>query len=116
MGKNSKSAFLKKFKLLIGGICGHLFLTIKNLNISKLFIGYAHDSDVSAFRKQRFNSFYMYLRIVHTRTMSDVDRELEHGETIAHDVLTEFGSNLPVFLCFCRQIIKHENPHNSIFV
>jgi hypothetical protein len=49
----------------------------------------------------------MYQCIVHAGAVTQVDRELEHGETITHDVLSEKGGIFALLDGFCRQVVKY---------
>ena len=121
MFPNRKSRFiggisvLEQFKLLTRRIDINNLFPIKQLNISKLFICYAHDSDLSILRQKRFNSFYMYGCILATGTMTDINGKLKHRKTITLQILPEIRIRFLVFLCFSRQIKLDKYPHNTIF-
>ena len=48
--------------------------------------------------------------------MAQIDGELKHGETVAHDVLSESGVFFSFLLGFGWKVEQHEDPHNSVFV
>lgn len=74
---------LEQLQLLSRSIHFHRFLSIKKFNIPKLLIRNTHDSDIPMLRKKRFNSFYMYGRILATSTMADINRKLKHRKSIS---------------------------------
>lgn len=63
-----------------------------------------------------FYSLYMHLGIFPAGAMAQVNAELKHIEAVGHDILSEFGVNLPVFFGFSRQVKKYEYPHDAICV
>lgn len=73
---------LKKFQLLTGWLYSLRLFPIKQLYLTELFVRNAHDSDLAEVGKERFNSFYMYRRIFTAGTMTDINGELEHCESV----------------------------------
>ena len=105
----------KKFKLLSRCIWCHRFCSIKHADVSKLLVGDAHYGHMPELWKKRLDTLYMNLSIFHACTMPYVDGHLEHGESIALQILTKQGIFFLILLRFGRQIEKHQNPHNAIF-
>ena len=93
---------LEQFKLLTWSIYINNLLSVKQLNISKLFIRNTHDSDLPILWKKRFNSFYMHCCILTTSTMTDINGELKHRKAITLQILPKICIRLLVLLCFSR--------------
>lgn len=91
------------------------FVTVEYLYVAKLFVGYAEYSNIAKFGKERFNPLYVYLGVFHACTMADIDRKLEHGESVTAQILTKKRVSLFVFLGVGGQVEKYKYPHNSVF-
>lgn len=94
----------EQFKLLPWGIWRNWFLTIKQLNGPELLVCYAQHPNMTELWQKRFYAPYVHLGVLHAGTMADVNGELEHGETIALQVLAKKGISLLVALCLRRQV------------
>jgi len=107
---------LKKFELLnrLGTL--HHFFPPKNFHHPELFIGNAHNPDMSFGGKNALYSFYMHVCIFPAGTVAQVNAELEHIEPIGHNILAEFGVDLPVLFGFRRQVEKYKYPHDAVCV
>ncbi len=71
--------------------------------------------DIAKLGHKRFNPLDVYLSIFSTGAMTQIDGELEHRETISHNALAKQRIGFPLLFRFCRQIEKHQHPHDSIF-
>ena len=71
--QNSDS-FLEEFQLLIMSRRVFLFLSTKNLDITKLFVGDTKNTDITFWRHFLLYPFHVYLRIFHTGTMTKINR------------------------------------------
>jgi hypothetical protein len=58
----------------------------------------------------------MYLRVLGTGAMAQVNAELEHLEAIFQNVLAETGIDFSFLGRFGWQVKKYEYPHNSVGV
>lgn len=105
----------KQLQLLARRIHRLRFAIAKNLHIAKLFVRDTQNTDVAIFRHKRFNPFDMHFSVLIAWTMSQINGKLEHCETISHDALAKSGVGLTLFLRLCRQIKKHQHPHNPVF-
>ena len=105
----------KQLQLLAWRV-NRLWLAVaEDLHVAKLFVGDAHDANVTKFGHKRFHPLDVYLGIFPARAMPQIDGKLEHRKTVGHDALAEIGVGLPLFLRLRRQIEKHQHPHNAIF-
>ncbi len=73
---------LKQFKLLIGCFYFFLFFTDKQLHIPKLLIGNTKNTDLAGWWEKTFYSFHVYFSVFSAGAMSQINRKLEHRETI----------------------------------
>ena len=87
----------------------------ENLHFSKLFVGDAQNTDVAKLGHERLHTLDMHFGVLIARTMSQINRKLEHREAVSHDALAEIGVGLTLFLRLRRQIEKHKHPHNPVF-
>src|SRR5690606_7195319 len=62
------------------------------------------------------DAFDMHIRVLLAWAVPKVGTELEHGESVLEHLLPEFRIIFPILLCFGRQIKKHHDPHNAIFI
>lgn len=105
----------EEFQLLSWRIGFHLFLTDVEFNIRKLFVGDAETSHLPVSRQECLHPFEVYIGILATGAMPDVDRELEHGESVANQILAEVGSRFAFSFGIGRQVEKHKQPHDAVF-
>ncbi len=91
------------------------FLAIKQLYGAELLVGDTKYTYMSVLGKERLNTLDMHLGILHAGTMTDINRELEHRETVALQVLAEQGIGLLVPLCLGRKVEENKYPHNPVF-
>ena len=98
---------LKQLQLLSGSVHIYCLFAIEKLYISKLLVRNAHNSNISMLRQEGFNSFYMYLCILTTCTMTNIYRELEHGKSIPLQIFFKVRIRLFILLCFGRLIKQH---------
>ena len=95
------SLFLKKFQLLPCGVWLLRLGSIKKFDVAKLLVGDAHNANLAKLGQDGFHALAMYLGVFHTSAMAYVDGELEHGEAILNETLSELGVLLDVLLCLC---------------
>ena len=88
----------------------------KNFHHPKLLVGNAHNAYMAFGWQFCFYPLYMYFCIFPAWAMPEINAELEHIEAICHNVLPEFGINLPVLFGFCWQVKKYEYPHDAICI
>ena len=112
LNNNKKS---EQLELLPRGVWLNRLLAVKQLDGAKLLVGYAKHADMAILRKKRFYALYMYLGVFHACAVADVNRELEHRETVALQVLAEKSIGLLVPLCFGREVEENKYPHNPVF-
>lgn len=105
----------KQLQLLSGSVHALWLLAVEYLYVSKLLIGDAEYPDLSVFWQEGFNSLDVNVGIFLTRTMTNVNGKLKHGETVFQQFLPELISRLTVFLRLSRQIEQNQNPHDAIF-
>lgn len=105
----------EKFKLLTRSSGLLWFLSVKYFKITKLLVGNAEYAHLSKFRKKRLDALDVHLGILHTGTMADVGRELEHGEPVTLQFLAKLCVGLAVTLGLGRQVKLYNHPHNAIF-
>jgi len=74
------------------------------LHHTELLVCDAHNPDVSFVREHGFYPLYMYICILLTTTMPQIDAELEHGKTVHEHILSEPCIVLPVLFCFSWKI------------
>ena len=74
------------------------FAAIEDFYFAKLFVGYAEHSYFSVFRHGVLYSFDVDIGIFFARTMSHIDRELEHGKTVFQSVLRNLAAAALSFL------------------
>ena len=105
----------KQFQLLLRRL--HLFLLFpdKKFNFPELFVGNAENSNLPKFGQKRFHPPDMHIRVLLAGAMPHINGELEHSEPVLHQLLSEIRRGLPLLFGLCRQIKKHENPHNLVF-
>ena len=70
---------------------------------------------MAIFRKKRFYTLYMHLSVFHAGAMADINRKLEHCETVTLQILAEKSISLFVPLCFGREVKENKYPHNPVF-
>ena len=58
--------------------------------------------------------FHVDISVFHAGAMAQVDGELEHGETIFLQLLTEGGIRLPLLLGLGGKVEEHKNPHDAV--
>ena len=87
----------------------------KNLHLAELLVGDAQNANFAMLGQKRFHALDVHIGILATRTMPDVSRKLEHGETVAHDALAKLGCRFPLLLGLGRQVVKHHHPHDFVF-
>ena len=90
--------FLKQLELLTWSIWNLWFGSKEKFDIAKLFISYTHNPHFSKLRQYGFYAFTMDFSIFHTGTMTHIDGELKHGESILNETLSEFSVFLDIFL------------------
>jgi len=105
----------KHFQLLRRRSNVGLVLAIKQLHISKLFVGNAHNPNVPFIGQKPFYALDVNVGILTTSAMSHIHRKLKHRKTVSHQILAKQSVRFTLFLCFRRQIKKYKYPHNSIF-
>ena len=91
------------------------FGSIKKLHGGKLFVGDGENPYFSVRGQQVFHTAHVYFGIFAAGTVAHVDGELEHGETVAQEVLAEVGCRFPFALGFGGKVEKYKYPHNSVF-
>ena len=89
----------------------HCLFTIKQFDISKLFIRNTHNSDTSMLWNKRFNLFYMHSCILATGTMTDIDRKLKHCKSI---LCRFFLKSAYAFFSFFVSVGKSNNTSTHI--
>lgn len=112
---NSETYLLEQFELLARSVRFYGFMSIKYLYVAKLFVGYAEDSNIAKFGQERLYTLNVYCGILHAGAMADIDRKLEHGESVTAQILTKKRVSLFVFLGVGGQVEKYKYPHNSVF-
>lgn len=112
LNNNKKS---EQLELLPWSVWLNWLLAVKQLDGTKLLVRYAKHADIAILRKKRFYALYMHLGIFYAGAMADVNRELEHRETVTLQILAEKSISLLVPLCFCREVKENKYPHNPVF-
>ena len=64
--------------------------------------------------QKRANPLHVDISIFHAGAMAQVDRELEHCETILLQLLAKRGIRLPLFLGLGGKVEEHKNPHDAV--
>ena len=85
------------------------------MKVAKLFVGDAQNANFAELGKKWFNPIYVDFGIGRTGAVTDVDGELEHGESIIYQGFPKTGGSFSVGLGFGGQIEKYQNPHDTIF-
>lgn len=111
----SRKTGSEKFKLLLDVRQLGVFSSKKKFHRRKLLVRYAQHPHLAIIRQQTLDPTDMHIGILHRRTLTQINRELEHREPVAQQILTELGSDLAFLLCLGRQIKEHKNPHDTIF-
>ena len=101
------SPFLKQFQLLPWRIGLLGFSAEKQLNVSKLFVSDAQNSNLTKFGQDGFHSFSVNLCILHTGAMTNINGKLKHGEPVLNESFAEFGVFLDVLLGLCREVEQY---------
>jgi len=106
----------KELKLLrCIGMIGR-FGPIEDFHAAKLLVSYRKDTDMPFFREHPFYPPDMDIGVFTTGTMPYVYGKLEHGKTVAHNLLPEPCGNFPVLFPDYGQIKENEDPQNTIFI
>ena len=74
--------------------------SIEEFDVLELLVRDAQHPHLSRIRKDSLHSLHVYFHIFAAGTVSHVDGELEHGETILYETLSEVGIHPSVFLGF----------------
>lgn len=99
--------YLEKFQLLHRLINNGFFLAIEQFYVAKLFVGDAHNAYFSIRRQHILHTANMYICILRTRAMAEIDRELKHGKTILQQAFSEQSIVLSVFLGLRWEVEKN---------
>ena len=86
----------KQFKLYAGQGEGWGFLSEIQMKVAKLFVGDAQNANFAELGKKWFNPIYVDFGIGRTGAVTDVDGELEHGESIIYQGLPKTGGSFSV--------------------
>ncbi len=105
----------KKFQLHTWHLWRSWSITYKSHHLAKLLVCNSKYANLSLRGNHSLDSFQVDISILLTGTMTDINRELEHDESITQECLAKIGSHSHLFLCFYWQIKKNEKPHNAIF-
>ena len=89
---------------MTGCIDGMKFITIKQFDAAKLFVGNAQNANLSIIRKKGSDPLHMDIGVLTTRTVTHVNGELKHRESISLQILTKINVCLLVLFRFSRQI------------
>ena len=90
------------------------FTSLEYSNVSKLLVGDAHHSHMTKLRKKTLHTLDMHLCIVHAGTVTHIDGQLKHRETISLQLFAKKSISPLVLLGLGRQIKKHHHPHNTV--
>ena len=105
----------KQLQLLARCVNRFRLAVTENLHVAKLFVGDTQNADVAKLGHERLHPLDMHFGVLIAWAMSQINRKLEHGESIGQDALTKSGVCLALLFRLRRQVEKHKHPHNSIF-
>lgn len=88
----------------------------EDFDIAELFVGDAHDGNLSGFGQHTFDALDMYFSIFTAWAMADIHGELKQRKTVIDQRLAEAVGVPHVGFGLRREIVQYYYPHNPVCV
>jgi len=105
----------EEFELLTGSIGWHFFFAYIEFDVGELFVGNGEAAHLSVLGQERADSFEVDFGVLAAGAVAHVDGELEHGETVGQEVLSEVGGGFAFLFGVGGEVEENEQPHDAVF-